>query len=162
MPLHSACIERANELIGVLGTTVSLIKSLGSLPIAGPALSLLGFILEVIREERVDAESLHSAALKLVKVMKRTTQAVHMALCQEHEDYTRELIELLTVIEDCARHLEHYECKSSSRKIFDSIVNWKPGPAAILQLIECCEDRLSNLEIHHIAEVVEDNATSEK
>ena len=60
-------------------------------------------------------------------------------------------MELLVEIEGGARDLERYENKPGVLKFGDAAINRMTGPAGVLKLVEVCEDRLSKLEIHHIA-----------
>lgn len=147
-----AQLENAREIVGVLGTTAEIMKELGSVPVAGPALSLLGFSLEIVRREQAELESLQSARSRLLQITKRTVQAMRRAFQCDDQDYTEELLDFLKVIEEGARELEGYEHRSKAQRLAHAILNRKTGPTGILQLIEHCEDQLSKLEIHHTAE----------
>ena len=111
-PLFSAHLETAQELVGVLKVTAELAKELGSVPHAGPALSLLGFALEIMRRKQADTDSLRLARRRLLDVTKRTMEAAQIAQKCEDQDYMQNLVELLVEIEGGARELERYENKS--------------------------------------------------
>ena len=146
-PLYSAHLETAQELVGVLQVTAELAKELGSVPLAGPALSLLGFALEVMRRKQANTESMRPARRRLLDITKRTMEAAQAAQKREDQDYVQNLVELLVEIEGGARALERYENKSRLLKFGDAAINKKTGPVGILKLIEQCEEHLSKLQI---------------
>ena len=149
-PLFSAHLETAQELVGVLVFTAVLAVELGSVPVAGPALSLLGFVLEVMRRKQADTEALRPTRRRLQQITKRTIEAAHVAIKHEDQGYVENLMELLAEIEEGARELDRYENKSRLLKFADALGK-EGGPMGILELVEQCEDHLSKLEIHQTA-----------
>ena len=154
-PLFSAHVETAKELVGMLEVTAELAKELGSVPVAGPALSLLGFALEVMCRKQADTESLRPARDRLLQITKRTIEAAHTMLKRKDQVYVQSLVDLLVEIEGCARDLDKYENKPGVLKFGDAVFNRKTRPAGILQRVEQCEEHLSKLQIDHTAKGVD-------
>lgn len=160
-PLRSAHMEIAKELVQMLGATAEVMKELGHTPLAGPVLSLLGLALEVVHRERADLESLDTARSNLQDITRHTMKAINRALETGHDEYKRELLDLLLSVEQVARQLERYELMSTRKRIWHAVWNLKTGPTTILQLIQQCENKLNKLVIYHAGEVVEDTAEGE-
>lgn len=155
-PLRPARIEIAREVVGVLGTSAGVMKELGSMPIIGPVLTLLGLALEVVYRERSDLESLEPARSGLEDILRCTVKSINNAFRRGYREYRRELLELLSSIEQVARQLERYILKSQMARIWHAMWNLRKGPTTILQMIQQCENRLNALVIYQTGEVVDD------
>ena len=154
-PLRAALLESTKELVGMLGASAELLKELGSTPIAGPILSLLGLALETVHRERADAENLQLAKSELHDITKRIVKGIKKATKKGFDEYKAELLDLLSSIEQIAKQLERYELSSTIVRIWSSVCNLRRGPTAILQMIQETRNHLLSSAIYHTGEMAE-------
>ena len=131
---------------------------LGSLPVAGPALSLLGFALEVVQRQKDDVEQFERAHSELAQVANITMGAICRAAKHKDECYVQDLARLLPVIESAARNLEDFDNRSTIGKYRDAVLKWKRGPVAVLEIVRQCKDDLGMIQTDHVDKVVMDIA----
>lgn len=160
-PLRSEHLESTKQLVKMLGPTAELMKGLGSTPIAGPILLLLGLVLETVHRERADIENLQFSKSELQDIKKRTFKAIKKAIKKGFDEYKLELLDSFSYIEQIAKQLETYELKSTLVRFGNSVRNLRTGPTAILDMIQECKTHLRNLVIYHIEEVMENVTESE-
>ena len=156
-PLRTHQLATAQSVVGVLNTAATIAKdALGTLPVVGPALSVLGFALEVAGRVKSDVDSLQPARARLARIAERTMETLQQAVQEQAESRFDELSELLGVIEEGARQLESFEHKSTVRMTVHGVFKGRPGPSAILELASECEQRLSTYEQHATHKAVQD------
>ncbi|CAD7704640.1 unnamed protein product [Ostreobium quekettii] len=150
--IHLSHLTAAQEMVTALSAAASFTKDvLGTLPIAGPALSLLGFALEAVSREAADVESIRPARALLEEVTRRTMETLHRAVKLNDEDYKREIFKVLEKIETAARMLERHGYRSTAGRFKHAILKRDTGPLAAVDLLKQCKDDLSKLQIHQLA-----------
>ncbi|CAD7700417.1 unnamed protein product, partial [Ostreobium quekettii] len=150
-PIPLVQLEATQEMVKALGVAASFAKEvLGTMPIAGPVLSLLGFALEVVHRDVADVAELRPAKSALEEVAKLTIQTLHRALKMRDEEYECELSNVLQMIESAARMLESHEHRSAWRRTKQAVLQSGRGPSAVLELLKQCQERLNTLKIHQV------------
>ncbi|CAD7694700.1 unnamed protein product, partial [Ostreobium quekettii] len=156
-PLRVHQLATAQSVVSVLNTAGAIAKdALGTLPVVGPALSVLGFALEVAGRVKSDVDNLQPARTTLSRVAERTVETLQRAVQGRAESRFEELSELLGVIEEGARQLESFEYQSTVQMTVHGVFKGKPGPSAVLKLASECELRLSAYEQHDTNKAVQD------
>ena len=150
-------VDGASNLVEVLEGIKSFTEDvLGSLPVAGAALRLLGFALGGVKRAFQDSEKLDAALAGLTGITKGTFKQLCRAFCREDEEYVKELAKLMERIEVATRVLKFFENRSLGFRYMHAFIDLKTGPVAVLKSIKDCEEQLLKLETHKIAEQVDD------
>ncbi|CAD7704391.1 unnamed protein product [Ostreobium quekettii] len=148
-PLRAHQLATAQSVVSVLDNAAGIVKdTLGPLPVVGPALSVLGFALEVAGRVKSDSDNLQPAQTRLARIAERTLETLQRVAQGQAESRFEEVSELLGVIEEGARQLESYEYQSTVQMMVHGVFKGRPGPSAVLDLASECEQRLSTYEQH--------------
>ncbi|CAD7700161.1 unnamed protein product [Ostreobium quekettii] len=151
VPVRLDRLQASQEMVKVLGEVAEFTREvLSTLPIAGPALSLLGFAMEVVHRDISDAEELRPAKSLLEEVAKLTIKTLCRAMKVKDEEYEQGLSEVLWMIERAARMLESHEHRSTGTRIKQAMLKMGEGPSAVLDVLKQCQDRLNTLKIDNI------------
>ncbi|CAD7702704.1 unnamed protein product [Ostreobium quekettii] len=150
-PISLSHSTAAQEMVKALGAVAGFTKEvLGTLPIAGPALSLLGFAMEAVCEGAADAENIRPARALLEEVANWTMEVLRRASKLHDEDYKQEIFKVLDGIESAARMLERHRYRSTAGKLKNTFLKRGTGSLAIVDLLKQCKDDLSKLQIHQL------------